>query len=221
MGTRRLFAPVFGLLSASAWLALLIWGQSPYGRYLDHGRWTEIGLTGAICRSLPAGTVLLPALIYAGGWLLMIAAMMLPTSLPLFRRFDRVVQGRPDRVVLLGLLTAGYLLAWAGFGLVAHLLDSALHAAARRSGCFNSLKSRCLDKCRTPLGFIVQHWRGRGPWRSAFQLGLHHGLFCVGCCWALMLLMFAVGTASVGWMLLLGAVMAIEKNAPWGARLSR
>jgi len=241
MGTRRLFAPVFGLLSASAWLALLIWGQSPYGRYLDHGRWTEIGLTGAICRSLPAGTVLLPALIYAGGWLLMIAAMMLPTSLPLFRRFDRVVQGRPDRVVLLGLLTAGYLLAWAGFGLVAHLLDSALHAAARRSDWligngwalgaavlalagvfqFSRLKYRCLDKCRTPLGFIVQHWRGRGPWRSAFQLGLHHGLFCVGCCWALMLLMFAVGTASVGWMLLLGAVMAIEKNAPWGARLSR
>jgi hypothetical protein len=185
MGTRRLFAPVFGLLSASAWLALLIWGQSPYGRYLDHGRWTEIGLTGAICRSLPAGTVLLPALIYAGGWLLMIAAMMLPTSLPLFRRFDRVVQGRPDRVVLLGLLTAGYLLAWAGFGLVAHLLDSALHAAARRSdwlignagrsgprywrwpGCFNSAGSNTAASTNAALRWALSSSIGAAAARGA------------------------------------------------------
>jgi len=241
MGTRRLFVPVFALLSGIAWLALLLWEQSPYGRYLDHGKWTDIGLAGAICRALPAGDVLLPALIYAGGWMLMIAAMMLPTSLPLFRRFDRLARARPDRGWLLGLLIAGYLLAWAGFGVAAHLLDGAVHAATRQSGWllangwvlgtavlatagmfqFSRLKYRCLDKCRSPLGFIVQHWRGRGPWRSAFRLGLHHGLFCVGCCWALMLLMFAVGTASVGWMLALGAVMAIEKNTPWGARLSR
>ena len=116
MGTRRLFVPVFALLSGIAWLALLLWEQSPYGRYLDHGKWTDIGLAGAICRALPAGDVLLPALIYAGGWMLMIAAMMLPTSLPLFRRFDRLAQARPDRGWLVALLIAGYLLAWAGFG---------------------------------------------------------------------------------------------------------
>ena len=59
------------------------------------------------------------------------------------------------------------------------------------------------------------------PLRRALRLGLDHGLYCVGCCWAIMLLMFIVGTGNVGWMLALGAVMAVEKNAPWGARLSR
>jgi predicted metal-binding membrane protein len=241
MGTRRLFAPVLVMLSGTAWIALWLWEQSPYGRYLDHGRWTEIGIAGAICRALPAGDVLLPALIYAGGWMLMIAAMMLPTSLPLFRRFDRLTQARPERVWLLVLLIAGYLLAWAGFGIAAHLLDAAVHAASKQwswllanawvfgaavlavAGLFqfSRLKYRCLDKCRTPVSFIVQHWRGPGPRRSAFRLGLNHGLFCVGCCWAVMLLMFVVGTANVGWMLALGAVMAVEKNAPWGNRLSR
>lgn len=85
---------------------------------------------------------------------------------------------------------------------------------------FSRLKYHCLDKCRTPLGFIVQHWRGRAPRRDAFLLGAHHGVFCVGCCWAIMLLMFVVGTGNVGWMLVLGALMAIEKNTAWGRRLS-
>jgi predicted metal-binding membrane protein len=62
---------------------------------------------------------------------------------------------------------------------------------------------------------------GAAPLRNALLLGLHHGAFCVGCCWAIMLLMFVVGTGSVGWMLGLGAVMAAEKNLPWGRRLSR
>ncbi len=85
---------------------------------------------------------------------------------------------------------------------------------------FTPLKYRCLDKCRTPLGFIMQHWRGRRERSHAFALGVQHGAFCVGCCWALMFLMFAVGTGNVGWMLVLGAVMAIEKNVRWGRRLS-
>lgn len=67
---------------------------------------------------------------------------------------------------------------------------------------------------------MISHWRGRAPERHAFTLGLHHGLFCVGCCWALMLLMFVVGAGSLGWMLTLAAVMAIEKNISWGRRLS-
>jgi predicted metal-binding membrane protein len=70
------------------------------------------------------------------------------------------------------------------------------------------------------MTFVVQHWRGRDQRRQALLLGIHHGLYCVGCCWALMLLMFVVGTGSVGWMLALGAVMAAEKNFPWGRRLS-
>jgi len=66
---------------------------------------------------------------------------------------------------------------------------------------FGRLKYHCPDKCRTPLGFVSHHWGGRTPLRDAFRLGLHHGACCVGCCWALMLLMFVVGTGSVGWML--------------------
>src|SRR5262249_4205954 len=75
-------------------------------------------------------------------------------------------------------------------------------------------------RCRTPLSFITQHWRGRAEGRRAFLLGAHHGLFCVGCCWALMLLMFVVGTGSIAWMLVLGTLMAIEKNVTWGKRIS-
>jgi len=70
------------------------------------------------------------------------------------------------------------------------------------------------------VGFIVAHWRGVRPRLEAFRLGLDHGMFCVGCCWAIMLLMFVVGTGSVGWMLALAAVMAIEKNVSWGRRLA-
>ena len=167
--------------------------------------------------------------------------MMLPTALPLFRRFDTLVRPRGDRRRLIALLIAGYLLVWAGFGVAAHLLDAALHAAVPQSEWltlngwaigaavlagaglfqFSRLKYHCLDKCRTPYGFIVQHWHGPRPLRSALQLGFDHGLYCVGCCWAIMLLMFVVGTGNVGWMLGLGAIMAVEKNMPWGRHLSR
>ena len=85
---------------------------------------------------------------------------------------------------------------------------------------FTALKYYCLDRCRTPFSFVHAHWRGRRPRLEALRLGLSHGVFCVGCCWAIMLLMFVVGAGSVGWMLALGAVMAIEKNARWGRRLS-
>ena len=70
------------------------------------------------------------------------------------------------------------------------------------------------------MSFIIEHWRGRQEHRRAFRLGIRHGLYCVGSCWTLMLLMFAVGVGSVRWMLALGIVMAVEKNLPWGRRLS-
>ena len=170
----------------------------------------------------------------------MTAAMMLPTVLPLLHRFERLTAARADRRVLVALLIAGYLLVWAAFGLAAHLLDTALHLIVGQSAWlavngwvlgalvlamagafqFTRLKYRCLDRCRTPLSFIAQYWRGRRPKWNAFLLGGHHGAFCVGCCWAIMLLMFVVGTGNVGYMLVLGAIMALEKNAPWGRRLS-
>jgi len=239
--TQNWFVPIMGSLIGTAWIALLLWEQSPYGRYLEHGRWTELGFAAAICRGLPGGDMLLPGLLYAGGWLLMLAAMMLPTTLPLLQRFDRLAATRGDRFELIALLILGYLLVWLGFGVAAHLLDAALHAITQRldwltinawvlgavvlviAGLFqfSRLKYHCLDKCRTPLSFIMQHWHGITPRRDAFLLGAHHGVFCVGCCWAIMLLMFVVGTGNVGWMLVLGAVMGIEKNAAWGRRLSR
>ena len=85
---------------------------------------------------------------------------------------------------------------------------------------FTPLKYACLDKCRSPLGFITEHWHGSHERIHAFRLGVRHGLFCIGCCWSLMLLMFAVGVGNLGWMLVLGALMAIEKNLPWGRRFS-
>ena len=134
----------------------------------------------------------------------------------------------------------GYLSSWILFGMLVYLGDSALHAAVARSDWlaerswtfsaaalflagfyqFTPLKYHCLDKCRSPFSFITDHWRGRGERAQAFLLGIHHGRFCLGCCWTLMLLMFAVGVGSFGWMLALGVVMAAEKNLVWGRRLS-
>ncbi len=235
-----LFLALLSGLIVSAWAALWLWSQSPYGRYLDHGRWSEVGFVASWCRTLPAGEIIVPALLYASGWVLMIAAMMLPTTLPLLEIFRRIVRGRADGSRLIAVLIAGYLLAWFAFGLVAHALDWALLNAAQgvswfvahgwaigatvvgAAGLFqfSALKYRCLDKCRTPFGFVAERWRGRRPARDAFAIGFGHGLFCVGCCWALMLLMFVVGSGNLGWMLVLAAIMAAEKNLPWGHRLS-
>ena len=86
---------------------------------------------------------------------------------------------------------------------------------------FSALKYRCLEQCRSPLVFIAGRWSGRAPRRQALQLGAEHGLFCLGCCWSLMLVMFAVGVGNLGWMFMLGALMAFEKNHPLGRLLSR
>ena len=124
--------------------------------------------------------------------------------------------------------------------MAAHLLDAGLHIlvagtswlmlngwivgasvlATAGAFQFSALKYRCLDQCRTPFSFLNAHWRGHAPAREALLLGIHHGIFCVGCCWAVVLMMFVVGTGNVGWMLVLGAPMAIEKTMPWGKRLS-
>jgi predicted metal-binding membrane protein len=237
---RRVFLPLLAALVVLAWVALWAWGRSPYGSYLDHGDWMTSGPAAFLCRVVPAGEVVVPAVLYSAAWILMTAAMMLPTTLPLFNAFDRLTAQRPDHGRLLALLGLGYLTVWGAFGLLVHVLHGAVlslvgsvptlawHAwligaatiALAGAFQFSRLKRRCLEKCRTPLSFVIEHWRGQAQARHAFTLGAHHGLFCVGCCWALMLLMFALGAGSLGWMLLLAAVMAIEKNAPWGHRLS-
>jgi predicted metal-binding membrane protein len=179
-------------------------------------------------------------LVFVAGWLVMLVAMMLPTTLPLVTLFHRLTMARPDRSRLLGLLLVGYLGVWLLFGMGVYLGDGLLHELGSRSTWlaehswalgglsvllagayqFTPLKYHCLDKCRSPFGFLTQHWRGRDAAGQAFLLGVHHGVFCVGCCWSLMLVMFAVGVGNLGWMLALGALMAVEKNLPRGRRLS-
>jgi predicted metal-binding membrane protein len=226
-------------LSIAAWAALAIWSASPYGRYLDHGGWGDPGLLAALCRSVPQGELMVPALLYASAWLLMIAAMMLPTTLPLLGIFSRITASRPDAGALLRRVVLGYAAAWLGFGLLAHGLDSVLHVVAANTDWpvargwligalilagagafqFSALKYRCLERCRTPFAFVNARWHGRKPYREAFRIGFDHGVFCVGCCWALMLVMFVVGMGNLGWMLVLAGAMAAEKNLPWGRRL--
>lgn len=231
---RSLFVPVLGTLVVLAWVALFAWERSPYARYLTHGVPGELPL----CRPGPPAAT--EAGLYLGGWTLMIVAMMLPTTLPLVNTFRAVTRQRDDRTLLVALLILGYLATWMAFGVAAHVLDGALRAQLEQSGWFianpwvfgagalvlaggfqfSRLKYRCLDKCRSPLSFVMGHWHGRKPLAGALALGIHHGAFCVGCCWALMLLMFALGSGSIGWMLALGAVMAVEKNMPWGRRIA-
>jgi predicted metal-binding membrane protein len=228
---RRAFLGLIVALVTLAWMALWIWDRSPYGRYLDHARLGEIG----------AASLFKPVLLYLIGWILMTMAMMLPTTIPLLEVFRRLTARRRERSQLIALLIAGYLGVWAAFGAAAHLADWVLHELVERTPWleanayvigagtllfagafqFSRLKYRCLDKCRAPLSFVTEYWRGSHDRRNAFLLGIHHGLFCVGCCWALMLLMFGVGAGNIGWMLTLGMIMAVEKNMPWGRKLSR
>jgi predicted metal-binding membrane protein len=85
---------------------------------------------------------------------------------------------------------------------------------------FSSLKYACLTKCRSPLSFLTSRWQGGNESAQALRIGVEHGLYCIGCCWSLMLLMFLMNAGNLVWMLVLGVVMASEKNFPWGRRLS-
>ncbi len=246
--TRRPLAALVLGLSGLAWLALWAWGNSPYARYLSHDAPADLAsgspaalawiCTPGALAGRAGGAVLL--LVFLAGWLLMTVAMMLPTSLPLIAMFQTITRQHPRRRQLVALLVAGYVAVWLASGVLMHAAYEAwlavveqiswLRANAWSIGAgivllagvyqLTPLKYYCLDRCRSPLSFIAAHWRGGSARLQALQLGLHHGLFCVGCCWSIMLLMFVVGSINLGWMLALGAVMAIEKNVPWGRRMS-
>ena len=172
-------------------------------------------------------------------WQLMIAAMMLPSSIPMIRSFRIASSARPRPERALVALVAGYALVWSAFGLAAFIGDMGLHRLAHDwawldahqyviagstlllAGAFqfSDLKDRCLSECRHPGTFLVQHYdRGQA---AALRLGVAHGRFCVGCCWALMLVGFAAGVASLWWMAALTAVMIVEKTAREGERYVR
>jgi predicted metal-binding membrane protein len=223
---RAILAAALGALVLVAWLTLIAWEGSPYAAYLGHA--------GGV------GPLPLEAALFAVGWVLMIVAMMLPSSVPLVVTFAALVRrrGHPGRLVLL--LLTGYLVVWGAFGLAAWIADRGIHAAvdavpwlAEHPGViiattlavaglwqFSPLRDRCLDECRSPLGFVLNRWRGTSERAEALRMGIAHGAFCIGCCWSLMLVMFGVGLASASAMLVLGAITAVEKNLPWGRRLT-
>ncbi len=222
-----------GLLAAMvlvAWCALWLGGNSAYSHVLLHG--SHIGTASQ--------SIALFAVIFVVSWTLMTIAMMLPTSVPLIVLFHRMVRERKSAAWLVTVLLCGYVATWAVCGVLLQLANWALRAGLAHVSWlaaapwvggavlltvaglyqFSSLKYACLDKCRSPLSFITSRWQGGNESAQALRIGLEHGLFCVGCCWSLMALMFLVGTGNLIWMLLLGAVMALEKNLPWGRRLS-
>jgi predicted metal-binding membrane protein len=224
---RAILAGSLVALSGLAWLTLWVWAASPYGRYLHHdGGFAPMPVEAAL---------------FSLGWVLMIIAMMLPSSVPLVVTFGAIVGRRPQPRLLVGLLIAGYLAIWAAFGLAAWVLDRGIHAAVDASPWlaqhpqliigttlavaglwqFTPYRARCLEECRSPLGFVMNRWRGVDIRRESFRMGVAHGAFCVGCCWSLMLVMFGVGLGSVTAMLALGALTAVETNMPWGHRITR
>jgi predicted metal-binding membrane protein len=221
-------------LAVLSWLSLLLWERSPHARFLSHH---QIDAGGGAFDMEYAGI----ALLFVAAWTLMTVAMMLPSALPLVALFHDLIVQRRDSVALMVCLVAGYLSLWVAFGALVHLGDLGLHVAVRQSHWleerawalggltlllaggyqFTPMKYFCLEKCRSPYSFIAGHWHGRRPILEATHLGVDHAVFCIGCCWSLMLLMFVVGLGNLGWMLALATAMAIEKTMPWGRRLSR
>jgi predicted metal-binding membrane protein len=214
---------IYGI-AAAAVLALVVLESSSYGRFLDHHAALPAGAGGEI------GALAL----FMGGWALMMLAMMLPTATTLLDAVGRLVDDRRQAVRLQSLSAVGFVGAWMATGYVFRVGDLPIHALADAFGWvakvlpagalvfaglyqFSSLKHRCLTVCRSPSTLVYKHWRGRGD-RDALRVGVAYGLSCVGCCWALMLVLFALGAASVVWMLAFGVLMAAEKRTAASSR---
>jgi predicted metal-binding membrane protein len=184
------------LVSVAAWAALLAMGDE-----------------------MPMGAGL-----WIGAWTVMMAAMMLPSTSPLV-----LLYARQSTAMSSALLTAGYVAVWAGVGLAAYGIDMRLPDPSNRvvgavliaAGLYqlSPLKTACLTRCRNPADFLVTHWR-RGR-VGALRLGVEHGAYCVGCCWALMGLLIVAGSMSLAWVVAIALVVAGEKLLPAGQLLGR
>jgi predicted metal-binding membrane protein len=182
---------------------------------MDAGPWSGLGTFGW----------------FIGVWMVMMAAMMFPSVAPTVALYARMSRTRSPLSPLL--FTGGYLLAWGSVGLLAFAAAAAGGDAGTgffswdRAGRWvaggtliaaavyelTPMKEVCLSKCRSPLGFLLGAWRdGRA---GALQMGARHGAWCVGCCWALMASLFALGVMSVAWMAFVAALIALEKLLPW------
>jgi predicted metal-binding membrane protein len=213
---RRLPVATFAALLATALVAWIV--SVARMRGMDAGPGTDLGDLGW----------------YLGIWVTMTAAMMLPSAAPTVLLFATLSRG-----VRTWIFVAGYVAAWTVYGLVAYglfRLVTSLGAgwlAWDRVGPYASagaiaaagiyqltpLKAICLRHCRSPLHFVMRARRDRGL--GALRMGLAHGLYCVGCCSGLMVILFALGLMSVVWMALVAALVFAEKVLPYGQRLSR
>jgi predicted metal-binding membrane protein len=204
-----LVALLFGL-AAAAW-----WWTADRMHGMDDGPGTDLGSLGW----------------FLGVWVVMMAAMMLPTVAPTVALYSHLTRSRE----LLGPLvfTTGYLLVWGSIGLLAYGISSGADAAfASRvswsgGGRWTAAgilvvaavyeltppKDACLGRCRSPLGFLAGSWRD--GLSGAMRLGATHGPWCAGCCWALMAALFALGVMSIAWTALVAGLVAAEKTLPW------
>lgn len=219
---------VFGALGAAvlfAWTyTVTMAGHAPSGT----GMAASMDWTGAHARTIFVM------------WLLMMVAMMLPSALAMVLTMDKVQArlGGASAGLATGLFAAGYVLVWLGFSLLATLVqwgleraglltgDGALKSAGIAAAAFvlagayqfMPIKRTCLDNCRSPLAFIARYWRPGNY--GALAMGLRHGMFCLGCCWLLMLLLFVGGMMNLLWIIPLAVFVLIEKCAP-GGRFTR
>ena len=168
---------------------------------------------------------------FLGVWTVMMAAMMFPSVAPTVALYARMANRRWPLAP--PAFTLGYLVAWAAAGVVAYGLFEFVRGALGSQLAWNGagrwvaggtlviaagyeltpLKDACLGKCRSPLGFLLGSWRDGVS--GAFQLGARHGAWCVGCCWALMASLFALGVMSLAWMAFVATLIALEKILPW------
>ncbi len=175
-------------------------------------------------------------------WVVMMIAMMLPSVTPMALLFSKVHRTRRDQnnpFIPTWIFLLGYLLVWMGFSLLATFLQSYLHTKAWLSCCmvlthrtiagmilisvgifqFTPLKNTCLSHCRSPFQFLMTQWQ-EGKW-GAFFMGFRHGIFCTGCCWALMLLLFVTGVMNLFWIALLSILVLLEKISPKSLRINQ
>jgi predicted metal-binding membrane protein len=207
-------AAVLLILAAGAWAATLALAR---------------GMTGM------TGTMGLGLAAFVPVWTLMMAAMMLPSVTPTATLYAKTMQG--NRAMRITGLVAGYLAVWAAVGLPAYGLawlagwltgkhPSAAHimAVAVFAACgiyqLSSLKDRCLAHCRSPLGLLLHYGSYRGRLRD-LRVGTHHGAYCLGCCWSLMVILIAVGVMNVAAMAGLAAVVLTEKISPAGPAIGK
>ncbi|MDH2413744.1 DUF2182 domain-containing protein [Nocardioides sp. CER19] len=205
-----------GLVSALFVVAALGWVWSAHlMRGMDEGPWSGLGSIAW----------------FLGIWVVMMAAMMFPSVAPTIALYTRAT--RSTSPLSPWLFAAGYLLTWTAAGLLAYLVGAGTVAlggdrlAWERAGQeiaaatlvvaavyeLTPLKDVCLSRCRSPLGSILGSWRGGR--RGAVSMGMRNGAWCVGCCWALMASLFALGVMSVTWMAVVAGIIAVEKTFPW------